>query len=124
MSNIQKYNSLNSDLFSWVDRIHDSFWSEPAFQLNRNWRPTEFNETEKEYNIEIELPRFKREDIKVEVTKGILKVTAKNSRSSYVREFSLPYVDYDHTSVKLEDGVLKIAIPKNSQGQTKFLDIE
>lgn len=122
---IIKYNKgLDSDLFNWFDRLHDDFWKEPSFQLNRNWRPTDITEDGVQYNIEIELPRFKRDEIKVEVTKGILKVTAKNTRSSYIREFALSYVDYDKTQVKLEDGVLKITIPKNENGQTKYLEIK
>jgi HSP20 family protein len=107
-----------------MDSFRDEFWKSPEIQFARNWRPTDINETDKEYNIEVELPRFKKEEIKVEVTKGVLKITAKNAKSSYIREFSLPFCDYDKTDVKLEDGVLKVIIPKNENGKTKFIDIK
>jgi HSP20 family protein len=124
MSNIQRYNNGITDLFQLFDKLHDDFWREPSFQLNRNWRPTEFSETDTQYNIEIELPRFKREDIKIEVTKGIIKISAKNARSSYVREFSLSYSDLNKIESKLEDGVLKITIPKTSEAKTKYIEIK
>jgi len=120
-----KYNSgIPTEFISLFDVFRDDFWKSPEIQFSRNWRPTDVNENEKEYNIEIELPRFKKNEIQVEVTKGILKVTAKNTRSSYIREFSLPFVELDKTDVKLEDGVLKIVVPKNANGQTKYLDIK
>lgn len=121
---IIKYNSgIPTEFASLFDVFRDDFWKSPEIQFARNWRPTDVNENEKEYNIEVELPRFKKNEIQVEVTKGILKVTAKNNRSSYIREFNLPFVELDKTEVKLEDGVLKITVPKNSNGQTKYLDI-
>jgi HSP20 family molecular chaperone IbpA len=107
-----------------MDKLHDDFWKSPEMQFNRNWKPTDIGEDEKQYTIEIELPRFKRNEVSVEVTKGVLKVNAKNAKTHYVREFSLPFSDYDKTEVKLEDGVLSIIVPKNSNGQTKYLDIK
>jgi HSP20 family protein len=121
---IQKYGSLNKDLVSIVEGFHDAFWNDPFFQLNRNWRPTDLIENDKEYRIEIELPRFKREDVRVEVAKGILKVAAKNARSSYIREFSLPYASLSDTNVKLADGVLTISVPKSGDGQLKVIEVK
>ena len=40
----------------------------------------DFNETENEYVIEIELPRLKKEEIKIEVQKSVISVSAKNSK--------------------------------------------
>jgi HSP20 family molecular chaperone IbpA len=122
-ANITKYNNLNSDLDVWVNKMHDSFWNDPFFQLSRNWRPTDVVENETEYVLEIELPRFKKEEIKVEVSKGILKISAKNPRSTYVREFSLSYADLEKTISSLEHGVLTLKIPKNSNGVTKYIDV-
>jgi HSP20 family protein len=123
MSKVVKYTGV-SDIFSLLDSLHDQFWNEPSFQLNRNWRPTEFSETDTQYVIEIELPRFKREEIKLEVKQGIISVSAKNAKSSYVREFALQYVDYDKIESKLEDGVLKIIIPKTNEAKTKYIEIK
>lgn len=124
MSNIQRYGGSITDVFQLLDRLHDDFWKEPSFQLSRNWRPTDFVDTDSQYVIEIELPRFKRDEIKVEVTKGVIKVSAKNARASYVREFSLPYVDFDKIESKLEDGVLKLTIPKTPEAKTKYIEVK
>jgi HSP20 family protein len=124
MSNLIKFGSVPVGLLDFFDSFRDDFWKSPEFQLQRNWRPTDIVETETEYIVEIELPRFRREDIKVEVTKDVLKVTAKNSRSNFIREFSLAYVEFDRADVKLEDGVLKITVPKSENGKTKYLDIK
>jgi HSP20 family protein len=120
-----KYNGgIPTEFLNLFDAFRDDFWKSPEIQFSRNWKPTDINENEKEYNIEIELPRFKKEQIKVEITKGVLKVVAKNDKSSYIREFSLPFVELDKTDVKLEDGVLKIVIPKSENGKTKYIDIK
>ncbi len=125
-SNITKYNGvgLATDVFKLFDELHDSFWNEPSFQLNRNWRPTEISEDTEKFQIEIELPRFKRDEIKVEVVKGALKIVAKNNRSSYTRTFQLPYGNYEKAEVKLEYGVLTITVPKSDEGKSKFLEIK
>ena len=123
-ANITKYNNLNNDLDVWVNKMHDSFWNDPFFQLSRNWRPTDVEETESEYVLEIELPRFKKEDVKIEVSKGLMKVSAKNNKSAYIREFSLPYADLEKATSSLEHGVLKINVPKNNNGITKYIDVK
>lgn len=125
MSNaVQKYGGLNKELVSLVEGFHDAFWNDPFFQLNRNWRPTDVTENDEGYTIEIELPRFKRQDIRVETVKGYLKVFAKNQRASYAREFSLPYGNLHESDVRLADGVLTISVPKSGDGRPKVLEIK
>lgn len=124
MSNLVKYNSLNRDLLGIVNNFHDAFWGDPLFQLERNWRPTDVDETDTEYKVEVELPRFKREEIRVEVVKNTLQITAKNAKASYVRAFSLSDADFDKANVKLEDGVLSVVIPKVESSKTKVLEIK
>lgn len=126
MSNMVKYNrdGFGVDLLSLFDQLHDNFWASPEVQFNRNWRPTEVSETDIAYKIEIELPRFKKEEVKVEAVKGVLKVIAKNQRANYVREFGLPYANLNLSDVRLADGVLTISVPKSGEGQTKQLEIK
>jgi len=125
MNTLVKYNGVASDLSDIVDRFHDCFWSDPVFQLNRNWRPTDVSETDKSVTVEIELPRFKKEEIKVEVDNKKLSVTAKNAKSSYVREFSYNGLDFEKADVKLQDGVLRIEVPKLSSDKSKkYLEIK
>jgi len=124
MNSIVRYNALNKDLFGIVNSFHDAFWSDPVFQLERNWRPTDTVETDKEYKVEIELPRFKREEVKVEVVKNVLQITAKNNRTSYFRTFSFEDADFNKTDVKLADGVLTVIVPKDESSVTKLIEIK
>lgn len=103
--NSNKVNSLIEDILS-------NFWSDPGFQMERNWRPIEVSSEKDAYVIEIELPRFKKEDIKIEVFDTSLSLSAKNSRSSFKKTFSFDGVDFQNTTTKLEDGVLTIKVPK------------
>lgn len=83
------------------------------------------SETDKSVTVEIELPRFKKEEIKVEVDNKKLSVTAKNAKSSYVREFSYNGLDFEKADVKLQDGVLRIEVPKLSSDKSKkYLEIK
>lgn len=124
MSNVIKYNELNRDLFDIVNAFHDSFWNDPLFQLERNWRPTDVSETASEYKVEVELPRFKREEIKVEVVKSALNVVAKNAKCHYVRSFTFNDADFDKADVRLDSGVLTIVIPKLKSSVSKVLEIK
>lgn len=124
MNSIAKYNVLNEDLQHLINEWHDAFWADPFFQTQRNWRPTDVVENEEGYTIEIELPRFKRQDIRVEAVKGYLKVFAKNQRASYMREFNLPYGNLNESDIKLADGVLTISVPKSGDGRPKLLEIK
>jgi HSP20 family protein len=124
MSNLVKYNSLNRNLLDIVNDFHDAFWGDPVFQLERNWRPTDVITTDTEYKVEVELPRFRKEEIRVEVVKNTLQISAKNARSSYVRSFSLSDADFDKSNVKLEDGVLTVTIPKLESSKSKVLEIK
>ncbi len=83
------------------------------------------------YEIEIELPGVDAKDIKVEVSKGHLSITAerremsegkeeegakKESRLSYKRLFRLPEaIDVKGIASTLKNGLLKIVLPKKEE---------
>ena len=103
----------------FVNAMFDNFWREPAFLNTRNWRPSDIHEDKDNVFIEVELPRFKREEVKVEVKNRALTVTAKNSRSSFTRTFGLSGVDYDKIDGKLENGLLTVTLPKTQEAKAK-----
>lgn len=103
--------------------LYDEFWQSPAFLFERNWKPTEIKSTDKEYVIEIELPRFKKEDVKVESIDGSIVVTAKNAKSSFVRAFSYSDWDSENSNVELKDGLLTITVARVSP-KIKTLEIK
>lgn len=90
---------------------------------------TDVYETEKDIVIEMELPGFKKEDIKISFQGGYLKVegAAKETeekkernywrkeirQGSFVRVIPIPKeVDSKKAKANFQDGVLKISLPK------------
>lgn len=114
---------IPTQLDSLFDGLFNQFWVNPDFVWSRNWRPTDIKETDKNYTIEIELPRVKREDVSAEVINGVLTVSVKNDKVSFVRSFDYSDMDSENTEVKLEDGVLILTIPK-FPSKTKKLEIK
>lgn len=107
-----------------MDDMFDSFWREPAFLQHRNWRPSEVNEDKENIYLEIELPRFKKEEVKVEVKHKSVLITAKNNRSSFSRAFSLNGVDLEKVECKLENGLLTVILPKSIEAKAKEIIIK
>ncbi|MET0573200.1 MAG: Hsp20/alpha crystallin family protein [Pedobacter agri] len=103
----------------WLSRLDNPF---PAVNISEN---------EKEYNVELVVPGFKKEDIKIKVNDEILTISAENkteteeeknkeytrreySYSAFTRSFYLPdNVKDDNINAQFEDGVLKIKLPKS-----------
>lgn len=107
---------------------------------------TDIRETDNSYELDIDLPGFKKEDLKLELKDGYLTVNAETrtdsdgkdnngryvrreryygsmSRSFYVGE-SLTEEDI---RAKFEDGILKLSIPKEQPKKTeekKYIAIE
>lgn len=116
--------TVPTQLDKLFDNLFQEFWKTPAFIFERNWRPTDIQETDKGYKIEIELPRVKKEDLKVEVVNGqTLTVTVKTDKLSFVRTFQYGDMDAEKATVKLADGVLTVEVPK-TPSSVKQLSIE
>jgi HSP20 family protein len=106
------------------------------------WTPqTDVVETDKAFLLELELPRVKKEDIKVAVHDGILTLTGKReSRSdiekyryhrqerlfgTFRRQFVLPEgVDESQITAEFKEGVLELKIPKIAELQPKSFEIK
>ncbi len=85
------------------------------------------------YTIEMDVPGFKKEDIKMELSNGYLTITAERNsedhddeskkylrreRKSYAKEMRQFYVgEIDETDIKAQfnDGILKISFPKEQE---------
>jgi len=88
---------------------------------------TNIEEKEDGYLIEVMLPGFKKEDIKIDIQDGILTIKGKVedslenrkftrkefSQKSFVRSFTIPdEIDEEKIIAKCEDGILKIELSK------------
>jgi HSP20 family protein len=94
-------------------------------------------ENEKEYKIQVTLPGWSKNDVKVEIEKDLLVLsgnveeTNENKedgflrkefkQASFERSFSLPK-EIDHKAIVAEhkDGILEILIPKNLEEREKM----
>jgi len=112
----------------------------------KNLMRTDVRETENSYELDVDLPGFKKEDIKATVENGYLTISAakgleKNEegkkgefirRERYTGECSRSFyigedVNENEIQARFEDGILKLSVPKKEVQQVetkKFIAIE
>ncbi len=135
------------------DMFNDAFTLVPAFARNsqvfganaKNLMKTDVRELEKTYELDIDLPGFKKEDVKIELDNGYLTISAtqssddgeKDKKGQYIRrerytgECSRSFyigenVDHKDVTAKFENGILQISFPKApepKQPETKLISI-
>ena len=107
-----------------------------------DWSPTvDVVETPEEFQIKAELPEVKKEDVKVSVDDGVLRLEGERkqekedknkkfhrierSYGSFLRSFTLPD-NVDDTKVRAEfkDGVLNVRLPKTEKAKPKAIEVK
>ena len=75
-----------------------------------NAMKTDVRETKDGYDVFVDLPGFKKEDVKLDLENGYLTITANRScaRSFYVGEEIKP----EDVTAKFENGILSLKLPK------------
>jgi len=124
--------SLMRDFFDVGSFFDDSWLS----RLDKNYPAVNISENEKEFNLELIVPGFKKEDIKIKTDDDLLTISAESKSeskgdgeknytrreytySAFTRTFRLPeYVNLNAIEAHYVDGVLQVKIPKN-QSQAK-----
>lgn len=131
------------------DELFDRALKSPWFMLERTpqakreiFQPlVDIDETDKSYSMSVDLPGVKREDIKVDLKENVLTISGERKRESeanengvrayeriygqFHRSFSLPQnVDVTRVEAKLEDGVLKVTLPKSELAQARSIEIK
>ncbi len=119
----------------WDDFV-DNF-AYPVFNSAANTIPTkmktDIKEVENGYELDIELPGFKKEDVSADLKDGYLTIKAavkeeKEEKTKFVRReryysscqrsyYVGEYVDETDIKAKFEDGILKIFVPKKEAKQ-------
>ena len=119
------------------DEFFDSGFDKSFFGNNplygkrgRNLMKTDVREHENGYEVDIDLPGFKKEDIKLDLNNGYLTVSAakgldkdeQDRKGRYIRQeryagacsrsFYVGDVESKDISAKYEDGILKLTLPK------------
>jgi HSP20 family protein len=107
-----------------------------------DWAPSvDVLETAEEFQVKAELPEVKKEDIKVSVDAGVLRIEGERkhereekgkkyhrverSYGSFLRTFTLPdNVDANKVHAEYKDGLLNVRLPKTAKAATKSIDVK
>ena len=99
----------------------------------KNLMKTDVRETENSYEVDIDLPGFKKDEISLDLKDGYLTIQAakgldkdeKDKQGKYIRQeryagacsrsFYVGDVEAGDVSAKYEDGILKISLPKHEK---------
>lgn len=156
MSLLTKYNPLSTtrwnpfkELAEFERGLERFFGNAPMLAGNgeepiteKLWEPlTDITEDDKEYLVKVELPEVKKEDVKVTVENGALRISGErkaekeektkkyhrieSSYGSFLRAFTLPdTADGTKVNAEYKDGVLKVHLPKTAEAKPKAVEVK
>lgn len=106
------------------------------------WAPlTDITEDDKEFLVKVELPEMKKEDVKVTVENGVLRICGERkaekeektkkyhrierSYGSFERAFTLPAgADGAKVNADYKDGMLTVHLPKTPEAKPKAVEVK
>jgi HSP20 family protein len=106
------------------------------------WEPlADITEDDKEFLVKVELPEMKKEDVKVTVENGVLRISGERkaekeekgkkyhrierSYGTFLRAFTLPEgADGAKVAADYKDGVLHVHLPKTEQAKPKAIEVK
>ncbi len=124
---------LNRLLGRWFGEVPDGFGASYAAY------PADIYEESDAIHVEAELPGFRKDEIDITVTEGVLRITAERGQrgegegdhlrerqwTRYDRAFSLPApVDDSNAEAKYEEGVLYLTLPKHGAAKPRKIDVK
>ena len=129
---------FSEDLFD--DIFDDDFMRFPAWGSRalygkhaKNLMKTDVRETDDTYEVDVDLPGFKKDELSVELKDGYLTIQAakgldkdeQDKKGRYIRQeryagacsrsFYVGDVEPDQVTAKYEDGILRISMPKEAK---------
>lgn len=120
---------FENDMFDWSNRNFSA--------TNTTLPSVNIKESDDDFEVEVAAPGFAREDFRIEVDHGLLKISSEKevnsetgegqhftqrefSYQSFCRSFALPNsADSDKIGAKYENGILRIAIPKKEEARPR-----
>lgn len=127
------------------ENLFDDFFSDPFGMMNphghdplygkhaKNLMKTDVRETENSYELDVDLPGFKKDEVNVDLKDGYLTISAakgldkdqKDDKGHYIRQerysgscsrsFYVGDIQPEDVHAKYEDGILKLTLPKADQ---------
>lgn len=134
----QLFDAFRREMEDLVGRLQDS---ESCSDEGSSFAPrTNVAETDKGYELTLDLPGMRAEDFNIELHEGRLTVSGERSREQAVdgktfhrieryfgkfrRTFSLgPDVDAEGVAANYQNGVLEIVVPKTAKAQPKRIQV-
>ena len=125
--------------------LFDDMFRDPFFKGENKIMKTDIKENENDYNIDIDLPGFDKEDIKIDIENGYLNVSAKKEsnneekedgkyvrRERYLGECSRSFYVGDSLTEEdikatFKNGTLSLVVPKDDKKkieEKKYIQIE
>lgn len=84
-----------------------------------------FKDNKDSYSLEIELPRFRKENIKLSAENNVLHISAEQDNLKFYHSVSIPStLDTNTIEAKLDHGVLTISAQKAEQAKQKTIEIK
>ena len=118
----------------------DSFFNESR---QKEIMKTDIKEGENEYTLEIEMPGIKKENVKIELSKGYITISAENNNEveekeknyirkerrygSFTRSFYVgDKVEMNDINASMDNGILSITVPKeeSEEPEKKYIEIK
>ncbi|MEX1137880.1 MAG: Hsp20/alpha crystallin family protein [Bacteroidota bacterium] len=134
--------SQMSPLFD-LDRTSNELFSDPSQQIlhGTDHPAVDIAEREHAFDLVVELPGMKREDIKISIEKGVLSVSGERKHYGFPdgtkvllhetntrpfeRVFQLPdVVDVNGISAEMKDGILRIQLPKAERARPREIKVQ
>ena len=135
---------------NWMDfPFEDEFFGKknPLYgKHEKNLMKTDIRDTEDSYELDVDLPGYKKDEISAQLKDGYLTISAsknteneeKDKKGNYIRReryngtmsrsfYVGDAIHQDDIHAKYEDGILKLSIPKKTKQeveQTNYISIE
>ena len=113
------------------DFFHDDFFG-PKERNQFNLMKTDIKETEKSYLLDVDLPGYNKEDIKIDITDGYLTIHAKKNEAKEEKEegkflrrerfsgeatrrfYVGEDIEMDEVKASFKNGILSLEVPKEN----------
>lgn len=120
-----------------IDKLFENFFNDtifPTYYTRSGFMKVDIGETDQAYWLEAELPGVDKDQVQIDLNDGQLTISVEQNEESEVkdekylrkerhccsmkRSFVLDNIDEEKIAAKLENGVLRLDLPKKEQQKT------
>lgn len=138
----QELSEMSNRLNRLFNRTNVQAPNEGAELTTFDWAPTvDIVETAEDFQVKAELPEVKKEDVKVSIDDGVLRIEGERkqekeekgrkfhrierSYGSFMRSFTLPdNVDETKMRAEYKDGLLNVRLPKTEKAKPRSIEVK